>query len=217
MARAQQTLSSFDGEREITSLEIIPALLNRDGKEIKIQSDLWNKLVNRGQKYWEYLKQGCPQVNYDGKLLNKEQYRVRPTCCRHSNSINMKFQYRGKAILDPEKYYRTDYPEKAKPESMDDRDCYCSDCISPGGKEKNEKTHPFHTFKWLDPRPNKDSRKDNCEESCNPPELTPKHFFLLPHEIPGFVLKSRKWSMLESETWQIGKVPLLIFVSIVGY
>lgn len=203
MRQDDRIVDSFDGEREIASLEIMPAILNVDGNEIKIQSDWWNKLVDRGQKYWDYLKQGSLQVNYDGKLLNRAQHKVSSTRCRLGNSINMQFQYRGKAIIDPDKYYRSEDPEKRKPESMDDRDCSCDACVLARGKREN--SDPFGTFQWLNPRPKKDSKKENCEESCKVPELTPKHFFLLPHDIPGFILKSREWSMSQPESWQITK------------
>lgn len=182
--RKDRFINAFDGERDIIGLETFPVSLEVDGIKVPLRPERWEKLIKRGDKYWEYLKKGCVQVAYDGILLGSPQS-----------------PYKGKAILDPESYYMQKKPKKIKPASTDeDREdeelCQCNECKTKRASQKTP-TDPWAGYKDIDPQPRAKTRENNDKSPPEPRKLTDGHFFLFPKEIPGFILKTREWEVLD--------------------
>lgn len=98
--RRTRLLSRFDGERDITTLETFPVHLKVDGNKVPLIPDRWNELVKRGEKYWEYMKKGCVQVTYNGKILGTPQYVVSVCIPKVSSAFTKKIHsIKGRRLL----------------------------------------------------------------------------------------------------------------------
>lgn len=80
-------ISWFDGEMDVTSLQTFPIHLEIGSQSVALRPARWDQLIKRGRKYWEFLKKGCVQVDYDGKLLSGTTYRVSVSCITTSATI----------------------------------------------------------------------------------------------------------------------------------
>ncbi|KAL9073442.1 MAG: hypothetical protein Q9157_004733 [Trypethelium eluteriae] len=172
-------LFPFSGEREISSLPICPV-------QYYHEPDMEQKRINRGKKYFDVLKSGFMQVDYDGT----------------SHDV-VKKKVRGRVVFDPSSYYESEKGADERPELEDPemglfstgRVCSCAWCTDelkrnnteePGSDELHKSRFLFQEIQDINPK-----------EVLLKSEVQETLFFLLPRMIRGFVLKERVWRTLD--------------------
>lgn len=105
-------VSSFSGEREVSSLKIFPADMASD-------KALRSRLESAGKRYFDVLRKGSEEVKYDGHSLGK-----------------IKRYYKGRVVLDPASFWSYSQTARIPPKigGLGDDDsgvegCNCSSCV----------------------------------------------------------------------------------------
>ncbi|KAF7502671.1 hypothetical protein GJ744_005284 [Endocarpon pusillum] len=185
------TIPDFDGEREITSLKVIPSeyLDKMDGGALRKQ------LESRGEKFYRLLSGA--QMDYSGMTLGSRKRR-----------------YEGRVIIDSATYYNlsNEATEGERPQIGPVEDgsepkevvagCNCEKCNEArtrrgvGGKSK------WAAYDNIDPKEVKSLAGKGLTAGCSE-----KHCYLLcGRRLMGFLLKSRKWEALDVECCDEPKV-----------
>ncbi|KAK7409221.1 hypothetical protein QQX98_008597 [Neonectria punicea] len=162
-------LPHFDGERQISSLRLVPCefIDNEDGGKTG------TRLEDEGKKWYDLLRGG--QVHYSGRLLDAGGT-----------------QFRGRAYVDMASFFAQDpdmVPDICEISDMGDQfaKCQCDECLG-------FRPHPPTGFRWahydlLNPHDEKDLEMSGAADG-------PRHRYLLcGRSLYGFDLKSRTWIM----------------------
>ncbi|KAI0386543.1 hypothetical protein F5Y04DRAFT_244287, partial [Hypomontagnella monticulosa] len=197
-----EIIQSFQGEKPITSLKIVPAELQDklDGGELR------RKLEEEGEKWYRLLT--GQQVHYKGELVGTRGHPIE-----------------GRAYVDPSSYYELEAPVEftrmsdfalsvpgvttaapAAPTSGFDSSgalagCNCASCKDKRQRNKEYKpvqqakatTPQWDDYDSIDPKTVKTLEKTDTNQS-------PKHRYLISsRNLRAFVFKTRKWETLDVE------------------
>ncbi|RFN54455.1 p-loop containing nucleoside triphosphate hydrolase [Fusarium flagelliforme] len=177
-AESSRWIVPYEGEQDITTLGIYPCSFIDDQDDGATRE----RLENRGEQFFKLL--GGAQMEYKGESLGAH-----------------KRWYEGRVMIDIATYYNTvedqKFPRphigKVKDRTVTEGDDYDDDDDEIEGQKDP-------TFKWA------------CYDNINPKVtktldldretigVSAKHrYFLCPKRVIGFVLKSRKWDLLDIE------------------
>lgn len=110
------TSFSFSGEQEISNLKLFPADMASD-------TNLRPRLEKAGEHYFDVLRKGSQQVNYDGYSLGKTKRYVSAIYrCQSLVSYSLSLQFKGRVLLDPASYWSYSGTADSPPEIQDLRD-----------------------------------------------------------------------------------------------
>lgn len=192
--KREVTIQAFDGEREMGNLKVYPISMAPD-KEYE------QALERLGEFYFQILRSGSAQMDYEGDCLGKKKRFVSRTVLLlyiYLTPTDSGLQYKGRVVLDPSSYWShsdtTDDPPLIGTIDSDGvavDGCACDSCT-----RARELVKPG---KW--------ATYDNIDPKDPNVKLTKEHFLLFPRKIPAFVLKSRKWGMCF--VGKLGKVVVL--------
>jgi hypothetical protein len=174
----------FEGEREITSLKVIPAMYLDSDPEVSPRQ----KLEDRGEKFYKMLM--GRQMDYKGYSMAAKQ---RP-----------KRFHEGRVVVDQGSFYtyagweETDIHPAPSLCVDDDNsgiladmhyDCNCSECMEK--RRAASGSTKWGTYENIDPQetPSLETIKDGV--------VSRHRYFLCPRRIMGFDLKSKKWQALD--------------------
>ncbi|KAM3073696.1 hypothetical protein ACMFMG_004420 [Clarireedia jacksonii] len=179
------TIAPFEGEREITSLKVIPAHYIDSNPEISPRA----KLEERGEKFYGMLM--GKQMDYRGFSMPAEQ--------------KPKRFHEGRVVVDQASFYTyADWQETQKHPApvlgIDDDEsgiladlhynCNCTDCA-------NKRLAASANTRW-GKYENIDPREVHSLLDTNEDGVVSRHkYFLCPRRIMGFDLKSKKWQALD--------------------
>ncbi|RDW61106.1 hypothetical protein BP6252_12489 [Coleophoma cylindrospora] len=168
-------INKFDGEKEITTLPIFPA----DCLNTVDNGKTRDKLVARGQTYFDFLKSVPVHLVYEGPTWS---HRVYPNAWKKEP----KQQYDGEFIIDPSSFQR--YASESPITVGRDYSPVRRRSVSSSSSVSDDDTRELHgtdddTY-WAD--------YDEIDPQTQT-SLTERHLFLLPRRIDGFALKTKRW------------------------
>lgn len=203
-------IHAFDGEIEITSLNVIPCEFYDRTDHGKLRA----RLEELGERFYSLLSN--EQMHYSGESLG------RPTrwVSFEPNFIQVFFadssQIEGRVIIDSSTYYNfekstppdlADIRDSGEATSIEDRGekrCFCPECTEKAMKREQETgrpASPWELYEHIDPKVTKSLEKIDPVSG-----KVDKHRYLLcPKRVWGFVLKSRKWG-----AYKLNSVSLLL-------
>jgi hypothetical protein len=175
------SILEYQGEREITSLDIYPAhfLDKTDGGVTR------SNLEAQGTKYYDLIKK-CPiHMTYEGTTVPGSK----DTVTNPPQAPPMTRWYHGQIIIDPksyQQYYAGDNsPYKRPPPPFDNDDSEDEDT------DWLKEPRDFGGgVKWA---------KYNNIDPKTTPALTKHQHFLLPSVVEGFVIKEKAWAIFDIE------------------
>lgn len=178
------TIGEFDGERQITSLKVIPCEFIDRGDDGTTRRNMEEK----GRRWYGLLCGG--QVYYSGDLLGAS---LRQVCIQTLQAypwLKLGFQFEGRIYIDPASHYQVMTKIRPVIGQIDDFGeglamCPCVECVL-------RRPHPPKGFRWglydvLDPAKVKDL---TLEDS---PEGSMHRYMFCNWRTSGFVLNSRTW------------------------
>ncbi|KAI9742742.1 MAG: hypothetical protein M1818_003471 [Claussenomyces sp. TS43310] len=187
------TLAPFEGEREITSLKVIPAIYLDGDASLSPRK----KLEDRGEKFYSMLL--GKQMDYKGFSMVAKQ--------------KPKRYHEGRVVVDQGSFYtyaswrETDL-HPAPILAIDDDDsgilaglhynCDCDDCIE-------QRRAASGNTKWGSYE-NIDPRETSSLATVKDGVVSRHRYFLCPRRIMGFDLKSKKWQALDVDFCRTPKI-----------
>ncbi|KAI1337703.1 hypothetical protein F5Y15DRAFT_408041 [Xylariaceae sp. FL0016] len=165
------TIPAFDGERDITSLVVVPCNF-RDREDSGVTR---TRLIDEGKKWFSLLRGG--QVLYKGRTMDSKKQLLE-----------------GRVFIDPQSYivYRESLYEDDDFTIKDYRDnlvdCPCEKCH--GCRPHPPNGFPYMLYDVIDPK-SEDSLQLNDE-----PRMTDHRYLLCSRRLYGFSLKLRSWECL---------------------
>ncbi|KAL3481764.1 hypothetical protein BJX99DRAFT_253289 [Aspergillus californicus] len=167
--RPQSTwIPTYEGVREITALSVYPMQLERGGTEHHFNSNLQEKLIQRGKKSWSCIekvfRKNFVEVKYAGRLLGSG------------------VDYKGKVVIDPESFYASEGRGSERPDYLHD-----NDEEDPDDGYWNDPQDSDHATRgpW--------ASYQNIRAANKYHALHEGHFMLMSNKLAGFLLKTRKW------------------------
>ncbi|KAL1851352.1 hypothetical protein Daus18300_012598 [Diaporthe australafricana] len=194
-ALSQKKIESFDGEKPIAELQVIPCdyidrqdeQLSRDDKDYLTTR---NRLVDLGKKWFGLLK--GQMVFYNGEFPESPYTdafsgRVFVDCDSYWAKIS---EDDGDDITSgPSLYHFSDDYQYTKSIV----DCTCSACKD---KMKEEKRGPFDSYWAIDPRETKSLELDESHWNSTLGIDEDHRYLICNHLLGGLVLKNRRWEKL---------------------
>lgn len=188
------TIAPFEGEREITSLKVIPAEFLDSMPDIAPRK----ALEARGEKFYSMLL--GKQMDYNGFSMPAEK--------------KPKRYHSGRVIVDQGSFYTyADYEDtNAHPAptlGIDDDssgiladlhyDCSCDECMET--RKAASGNSGWGAYENIDPAETPDLKTVNEDGT-----ISRHRYFLFPRRIMGFDLKSKKWQALDVDYCQTPKI-----------
>jgi hypothetical protein len=188
------TIAPFEGEREITSLKVIPAEFLDSKPELSPRKGL----EDRGEKFYSMLN--GKQMDYNGFSMAADK--------------KPKRYHSGRVIVDQGSFYTyADYTDtNAHPAPTlgieDDSsgilanlhyDCDCDECTET--RRAASGNSGWSSYENIDP-----STTPSLTETTEDGTISRHRYFLLPRRIMGFDLKSKKWQALDVDYCQTPKI-----------
>ena len=175
------SILEYQGERDITSLDIYPAyfLDKKDGGATR------SKLEAQGTKYYDLIKK-CPRhMTYEGTTLPNRKVQI-----TNPPQPPSRF-YHGQIIVDPkayQQYYSSDNSPYRRP--------------PPPPPFRNDDSED-EDMDWLkEPRDFGGGVRWSAYNNIDPKTtsaLTKHQYFLLPSMVEGFIIKEKAWSIFDIE------------------